>query len=359
MIESIQLSYSKNEDWIIGYKETRAGKVPVIATKLSFNDVKDNIKARMSNFRDSYRVLPGLYCVGDPSEKSPVMVTSNYKLTFDALRKELDNIDCWIMVLDTGGINVWCAAGKGTFSSSEVIKRINLVRLKEIIDHNTIILPQLGAPGVNAHQVRKETGVCVIYGPVRASNISIFLKNNLKKDQKMRTITFNLWERVVLIPIELLFALPILFLAFIIVFIANWISDGRIHMFTILLDYIPFLSAVIAGGIIMPLLLPFIPARSFAIKGLIIGIVAAVSVNMFLHPPLLNGLANFLLITTTAALFGLTYTGSTPYTSVSGVRREVKVSFRILIPLLMISILAELVLKLSASENFGYLFSLK
>jgi len=344
---------SRKEYWIKGFKETRVGKIPIISTKLNGKDNIDNIKARLGNFRNNYRIHPGLYCAGDPNEKSPVLVTSNYKLTFDTLRRELDNINCWIMVLDTYGINVWCAAGKGTFGTSELIKRVNDVRLNEIIDHRNIILPQLGAPGVSAHQVKKESGFKVVYGPVRARDINAFLRNDLRKDLQMRTVTFNLRERLAIIPLELVFALPTLLLVYIIVFVLDWVSDGGINIGRVFLDYIPFLSAVIAGGIAVPLFLPFIPARSFSIKGLMAGIVAAVSVNAYFHPPLVNGIFNFLLITTTATLFGLTYTGSTPYTSVSGVTREVKLAFRILMPLLVVSIFGELALKLSQSENFG------
>lgn len=348
MINALQIVPSKSEYWITGLKETKIGKIPVVSTKLNNNEIADNIKARLSNFRNNYKIQPGLYCIGNPNDNSPVLVTANYKLTFDTLRKELNNIHCWIMVLDTDGINVWCAAGKGTFGTSEVIKRINYVNLKEIVNHNTIILPQLGAPGVNAHEVKKETGFKVVYGPVRANDIQSFLRNNMKKDEKMRTVTFNFKERFAIIPLEIvLVALPIMVLALVIVFITCWLSEGNIYFTKIWHDYIPFLSAVIAGGIITPLFLPYIPARSFTVKGLMVGIIAAVIINVAYHPPILSGMANFLLITVTSSLFALMYTGSTPFTSVSGVRREVKVAFPILIPLLIISIIAELVLKLS------------
>ena len=49
-----------------------------------------------------------------------MLVTANYKLSFDSLRFALATIDAWLLVTDTRGINVWCAAGKGTFSASEV-----------------------------------------------------------------------------------------------------------------------------------------------------------------------------------------------------------------------------------------------
>ncbi len=54
-----------------------------------------------SNKRDQYKIAPGLYCVGNPGPESPVLVTANYKLTFDTLRRELNSLDSWILVIDT------------------------------------------------------------------------------------------------------------------------------------------------------------------------------------------------------------------------------------------------------------------
>ena len=75
--------------------------------------------------------------------------------------------DAWILVLDTNGVNVWCAAGKGTFGTDELIRRIEATGLPEIVSHNRVIVPQLGGPGVAAHEVRKRSGFRVVYGPVR------------------------------------------------------------------------------------------------------------------------------------------------------------------------------------------------
>ena len=85
--------------------------------------------------------------MGSPSPDSPVLVSANYKLSFDVLRRSLAGIDAWILVLDTKGINVWCAAGKGTFGTEELLRRIAAVRLGEVVSHRRLVLPQLGAPG--------------------------------------------------------------------------------------------------------------------------------------------------------------------------------------------------------------------
>ncbi len=85
-----------------------------------------------------YAIDPGLYALGDPDRESPVLVSANYKMSFDDLRSALPGRNLWILVLDTKGINVWCAAGKGTFGTEELVKRIEASHLKEIVSHRSI-----------------------------------------------------------------------------------------------------------------------------------------------------------------------------------------------------------------------------
>ncbi len=103
---------------------------------------------------EQHLIEPGLYVLGKPTKESPVFVSANYTLSFDALRSVLNGNDCYILVLDTKGINVWCAAGKGTFGTDELVHRIVSVGLADIVSHRTLIVPQLGATGVNAREVR-------------------------------------------------------------------------------------------------------------------------------------------------------------------------------------------------------------
>ena len=101
----------------------------------------DHILARLGWRRSSHRVIPGLYSLGNPTEDSPVFVSGNYTLSFDALRSALKGINSYILVLDTKGVNVWCAAGKGTFGTDELVNRIESTRLKDVVKHRLLILP--------------------------------------------------------------------------------------------------------------------------------------------------------------------------------------------------------------------------
>ena len=142
--------------YIAGLNVTTAGAVPRVSTVLTTKDIVGAWRVRWGIGRMNYKVVPGLYSVGKPDENTPVLITANYKLTFHRLRKELDGLNLWILVLDTKGVNVWCAAGKGTFGTEELVHRIEAAKLVEIVKHRTVILPQLGATGVAAHEVQRE-----------------------------------------------------------------------------------------------------------------------------------------------------------------------------------------------------------
>ena len=107
-----------------------AAGAPAVPARWSRSDAWGRIRCRLFNsFRMNYTVEPGIYAVGAPDGRSPVLVTANYKLGFDLLRRELGGFDAWIVVLDTRGINVWCAAAKGPCSTQEVVQRVQQIDL--------------------------------------------------------------------------------------------------------------------------------------------------------------------------------------------------------------------------------------
>lgn len=280
----------------------------------------DHFLARIGINRTGHRVKPGLYTLGNPTADSPVFVTANYKLSFDALRSVLSKIDCYIMVLDTKGINVWCAAGKGTFGTDELIQRIEKTKLHDVVSHRVLILPQLGATGVAAHEVKKRSGFRVEYGPIRAIDLPEYLKTH-QATPEMRRVTFSLHDRLVLIPVELSYVLlPMLIAAVILYF-----TDGSLASAAII-------SAILAGVVLFPILLPWIPTPNFSTKGFILGMVVVLpfALTRFLNQPdaLLwqrvgFALTYLLLFPPVTAFLTLNFTGSTTFTSKSGVKREI------------------------------------
>lgn len=325
-----QLSDASRFDhpWVIGKVTTPVGAVPQVATRLSVRDTLGAWKCRWSIGRMNYTIAPGLYAVGAPADDSPVLVTSNYKMTFDRLRERLDGMHLWIVVLDTDGVNVWCAAGKGTFSTEEVIRRIAEVRLSQVVSHRTLILPQLGSVGVAAHDVRKASGFRVLYGPIRAADIPEYVANGMQATEEMRTVKFSLVDRAVLTPMELVGAAVPLLIAFGVLFLLNAIGFSH-YGWT---DLYGILGAVFTGALAAPILLPWIPGRAFSLKGGLLGLLWAI---VFLWMNGLPGTPSFgwmkaaaylLLLPALSGFLTMNFTGSSTYTSLSGVDREMKIA---------------------------------
>jgi len=304
--------------------------VPQVATSLSGRDLLGRWQMRWGLGRMRYRIAPGLYAVGTPDSASPVLVTANYKLSFDSLRRELSGTSAWILVLETFGINVWCAAGKGTFGTAEVIRRVAATRLERIVDHRTLILPQLGAPGVAAHEVAKECGFRVVYGPVRAADLPAFLAAGMKASAEMRRVTFGTAERLVLTPVELtgMFK-PIAWGALVLLVLAA-VGPQILHPAAALLRGLAAICAglagVLTGAVMTPVLLPWLPGRAFAGKGAVAGAAVALLALPFLrgHLDLWSGSALLLALPAVASWCAMNFTGSTTFTSPSGVEKEMR-----------------------------------
>jgi hypothetical protein len=319
--------------WIISIKDTSAGMIPIISSIFDINDVIGGIKVRWGYGRMNYDIKPGLYGIGDPDAGSPVFVTANYKLTFDKLRRDLEGINGWILVLDTKGVNVWCAAGKGTFGTAELIKRIYLSKIDLVVNHRNLILPQLGAVGVSAHQIRDKTGFKVIYGPVRSADIRSFIKNNFTKTNEMKRVDFNLRERLVVSPIEFIISLKFILLFLFISGILSIIASREITN-KIILDFLPFLFAFLTGIFLFPVLLPIIPGRSFALKGYILGIVLTSLIIIFFTNTITANISSFLILPVITSYLALNFTGASTFTSLNGTKLEVKIALPVYITML-------------------------
>jgi len=306
-------------------------EIPRAATKLRLADWLGALKVRCGFGRMTYTVEPGLYAVGDPDADSVVLVSANYKLSFDALRKELSGLDAWIMVLDTKGVNVWCAAGKGTFGTDEIVRRIEEARLAEIVNHKRLIVPQLGAPGVAAHLVRKRCGFSVTYGPVRADDIIPFIEAGNKATKQMRQVRFSFYDRLILTPLELVLTGRSVVFAAALLFVLSGLSpqgySSRLAVENAGRLVLIVLAASLAGAFIGPLLLPWLPGRSFSFKGFTAGLLVAAGLSLVnLTGPRIETVAWVLMIPAAASYLTMNFTGASTYTSISGVRKEMRVA---------------------------------
>lgn len=248
---------------------------PRIDSLWSLKDYLGTLRVRFSLGRSSYRVNSGLYKLGNPGKDDEVIVTSNYKLSFDIVRRSLKGFNVWILVLETYGINVWCAAGKGTFGTDELIKQIKNSQLKLYVSHKRLILPQLGAPGVSGYKVKEATGFSVKFGPVRAEDIKDYLAAGFKKNKTMRSVQFNFTDRLILAPVEIVNSLKYLIYAIVVIFLISGINASGYSFITMWDEGVPaaiyLVLAYVSGALIAPVFLPWLPFRHFGAKGLVAG----------------------------------------------------------------------------------------
>jgi hypothetical protein len=327
-----------------------------VGAEWTFAECVEHFKCRAGAFRMRYLAAPGLYAIGEPDRGSDVFISANYKLSFDILRSGLKGVSAWILVLDTKGINVWCAAGKGTFGTDELIKRIFEARLYEVVEHKRVIVPQLGAPGVSAHVVQRETGFRVYYGPVEASDIRAYVNAGYKATPEMREKKFPLADRLVLIPMELIPAMKGYAVYAMIIFIISGLKPSGIAFRDAALNgSLPFLflgfAAIFAGAVLTPLALPFLPSRSFAVKGWIAGMALTVAALMASKA---HGHADTLFIALSCLFFpllssyvALQFTGSSTYTGMTGVRKEMRLAMPVYIAGAVISMVLLTAFKLT------------
>jgi hypothetical protein len=368
-------------------------------SQLTLANQWEHLLIRAGFRRMHHRIEPGLYTLGNPDENSPVFVTANYTLSFDALRASLRGIDSYILVLDTQGINVWCAAGKGTFGTDELVHRIEVTHLAEKVHHRRLILPQLGAPGVAAHEVKQRSKFTVKYGPVRAADLPEYLKNGQHATPEMRQVRFNWWDRALVSGIEVFRdLLPLLLIAILLQFVSStigvlaifvsfwylipqaafWTSMGPLSPKRFLASSVltvPFalaylfepseaivvaITALAAGWLLFPLLLPWLPTHHFSTKGFILGglvtlpfifaFLSKTSDDPFLFR--LLGAATYLLLAMPLTAYpGLNFTGSTTFTSKTGVRYEFVTYLRPMVIMFGLSLLLMVILAIWRASN--------
>jgi len=322
--------------------------VPQVSPELSFADRAGAWKVRWGIGRMDYLVPPGLYAIGTPSPDNPVVVTANYKMSYDIVRSSLAGRNVWLLVLETFGINVWCAAGKGTFGTDEIVRRVKTTRLAEIVSHRRLLLPILGAPGVAAHLVAQRTGFTVRYATIRAADLPRYLDTGGVTTPQMRELTFTLRERLVLVPVELVGALkPTAVVATALFLVSLLLGGGAAGGMAVVAAYV---GAMLAGVVAAPLLLPWLPGRGFALKGVFAGLAWCLAWYLSAggsHWGVPTTLAAFLALPAVSAFHALNFTGCSTYTSRSGVKKEMRFS----LPLMGSAVAAGLLL-LAAGRFF-------
>ena len=138
----------------------------------------------------------GLRTLGSPNRSSPVFLTCNFNLTVSRVKRALKGVDCYLLVANTKGINVWCAATGGHLSNHSVISVIKTSGIEDKIDHKIIILPQLAAAGVEPKVIKQKTSWTIVWGPVDVKDVKEFIKLSDEKTEQMRKVNFPWYHRI-------------------------------------------------------------------------------------------------------------------------------------------------------------------
>ena len=156
----------------------------------------------------------------------------------------------------------------------------------------------------------------------------------------MRRVFFPLRDRIVLIPVELVQVLPYATIASLALgFLLNWIIAAQL------------LTAVLAGTVLFPALLPYIPTKDFSTKGFLLGFLVMVPFILMNTTtgtsPLVQAgtaIAGLLVFPPVTAFLALNFTGATTFTSRTGVRKEIYAYVRVMAAMLVTGIVLAIIL---------------
>lgn len=269
-------------------------------------------------------VRPGLYKIGSPSPESPLLATSNCSLTVNMVRKYLRGRDAWLLVNDTRGVNVWCSAGEGNFSASEIAITLSASHAEKRVNGRDIILPKLCLNGVKLQDLKAFSGFKGIIGPVYARDLPAYLDSGLKKTPAMERIDFNFLNR-------LWFGVPFAILMSLITGVLALVFHGRLS------PYLPLWFAVIC--MLVSATYTWLPTRRHLVKGLTLGAIIGAGMVIYLF---LKG-EPAIIMTRSGVLFLLLglfvtadFSGVTPVSNRTLVEREFKTIYLLLTVLLTV-----------------------
>ncbi len=139
---------------------------------------------RLNIFTDPQRpmtVTQGIYEFGGPDENSPILITTNFSLTYFIVSGEIEGsrVPSWLLIMDTEGLSVMTAWAAGKFAGDAVAAFVKKCGISEKVAHKRIIIPGYAA-SISGEMEEDLPGWEVIIGPRDASLIPKFLKELVK-----------------------------------------------------------------------------------------------------------------------------------------------------------------------------------
>ena len=151
----------------------------VVTDLLELDTLLPLITARLNIYTDPQKpiqVESGVYEVGQPDASSPVLITTNFSLTYYTVEADVSagNLNAWIVVVDTAGTSVLTAWAAEDFTPEIIAKTMKECGIEEKVDAKIAVLP--GGVAVLSGDLEQESGWKVVVGPRESSGIPAFLK---------------------------------------------------------------------------------------------------------------------------------------------------------------------------------------
>ncbi|MBI4832631.1 MAG: hypothetical protein HY801_13985, partial [Candidatus Lindowbacteria bacterium] len=310
---------------VVGSRLERRPSPLLLSEKLSWwNETAGNILSYLTLAFRSVPIQTGLYKFGNPTKDSPVFVTANYLLTFMSVKKHLKDIDCYLLVIDTRGINVWCAAGEGNFSAEEIHNSLRATRAGETVDHRKLILPKLSANGVRYRDIKRLSGWDAVFGPVYARDIPEYLTAGAVKSDDMERVRFDFPQRL---HVSVPFAL----------FVTFWLVLPLLVFRHLYSPAIPLIG--LSVGLVFPAVFYILPTNQFFKKALVLGLLGAVGASLYLlnaGAPVKELVQWSLVIVFLTTFIAMDFSGMSPVSNYSKIREE----FYVVVPLLALIVIS-------------------
>lgn len=323
--ESLQTHHFASDTFELNIaQKTMIKPPPPVLSDHIVRGIKGRIRNIFCILRSGSSLIPieaGLYIYGNPTNQSPVLVTANYQRTVRIVSEVIKNQDVYLLVADSLGENVWCAARGDKFGLKEVTEVIKATRIEELVQHKEVILPQLAAGGINHRELKTTIGWSSKFGPIYAKYIPQYLKTG-KKTEKQRTITFDQRERFEMAVQQSYFLSKFFFFWLFFIGIMGVIVLPQVYLFYIAILLLPILWL---SYLIFAFIFPLFPTRSFLRRGIYYGGLLAIffiGVGNYLDGTLIGSFQWSVIGFILGTFLGMDYSGASPISKPSEIDKE-------------------------------------
>jgi acetyl-CoA decarbonylase/synthase complex subunit gamma len=135
---------------------------------------------RMNIFTDPQRPMAteeGIYPINNPDENSPVLITTNFSLTYFIVSGEAEGsrMPCWILIMENEGLSVLTAWAAGKFVADAIAPFVKKCGIADKVSHRSLIIPGYAAT-ISGELEEELSDWKIVIGPREAAHIPAFLK---------------------------------------------------------------------------------------------------------------------------------------------------------------------------------------